>query len=416
MSRPQDLPTALKFPSRKPELHASPYKAYQKLRTHNPIFYRPEQEDWLLTRYDDVAEVLQDDVCYGHAYRSTTLEQQAAQNAIDRFLQLRQDSQFLIDQWVVLKNPPEHSRLRNLLRPCFTPKKVKELRAEVKNIIDDLINRVDHQGSMDIIGDLAYPLPVQVIRHIMGIPKEAEHPHLKRWSHDLGLMVDLDTTALACERSFLAMMGLAHYFRDLLAKWHTFTHTTDGLISKLLQAQAEENLSEAELVGNCIFLFVGGHLTTQNLIGNGILALLQHPPQLKLLQQQPDLAPKAVQEILRYDPPIQIISRTALSTTVLAGNTIKAGQIVHCVLGAANRDPDKFSTPDRFDFMRKSQSNLAFGYGTHYCLGSHLAQLEGEIAIQALISRFPDLKLATQTLEWENNLIVHGVISLHVEF
>ena len=412
MSKP-DIDPLLAFNPRNPELHANPYPIYDHLRTEYPIYFRPTQNDWLLTRYSDVVSVLQDEH-YGHIQWPDTVPQPEGNTPLAHFLRSRQESQYLIRQWVVMKNAPEHTRLRQLLQQCLTPQMVTRLKSRIQAIVDELLDRIHAQGYMDIIADLAYPLPIKVICEIMGIPPEAEHPHLKRWSHDLGLMVDLDATPIAHERSWLAMIGLSQYFRELFAKWDTFPHPSDNMISILLQAQSNGQLDEAELVANCIFLFVGGHLTTQNLIGNGVLALLHHPEQWHLLQEQPTLVPKAIQEILRYDPPIQIISRSALSDMNLSGVTIHSGQIVHCIIGAANRDRARFPEPNTFDITRSHLPTLAFGAGPHNCLGSHLAQLEGQIAISTLVNRYPKMSLDTEELQWEENLMVHGLTSLLV--
>jgi pimeloyl-[acyl-carrier protein] synthase len=414
MMSKSSLQQFLGFNPRHPELHANPYPIYDHMRTQHPICFRPKPGDWLLTRYADVVSVLQNDQ-YGHAQWRATVLQQQEDAQVTHFLRLRQDSQYLIKLWVVQRNPPEHTRLRQLLQQCLTPQMVMGLRSRIQAIVDELLDRVQAQGDMDIIADLAQPLPLQVICQIMGIPsEEAKHPLLKRWCHDLGLMVDLDALPIAYERSLLAMIGLSQYFRELLAKWHTLPHPSDNLISTLLQAQSNGQLNEAELVGNCIFLFVGGHLTTQNLIGNGVLALLRHPEQWHMLQEQPTLVPRAIHEILRYEPPIQIVSRTALSAMSLSGVTIHPGQIVHCILGAANRDPAQFSDPNSFDITRQQISSLAFGAGAHYCLGARLAQLEGQVAISTLVRRYPHMSLQTKKLQWEDSSVVHGLKSLPV--
>jgi pimeloyl-[acyl-carrier protein] synthase len=411
----QNATVPLPFNPRSPEFRANPYPTYRYLRTHHPIYYRPERNDWVLTRYADIVEVLQNP-SFGRSEEGQARLQTAKQELSNRFLYRRQESQKLMKLWLVLRNPPDHTRIRHLLHNTFTQPRIQALRSHLQANVDDLIERVKERGKIDIIHDLAYPLTLGSNCQILGIPKQEWHPRFKTWSEDLSLAMDLDVTPIANERGLLAIAGFAEYFRSLIAKWHTYSHPQDSLISTLIQAQAEGKLSEEELIANCILMFFAGHSTSKHLIGNGILALLRHPEQLHLLKAYPSLIEMTVSEVLRYDSPVHAMSRTALSDIQLSNQTIHRGQSVHCIIAAANRDPAQFTDSDKFDIKRKPNPYLSFGQGIHTCIGMHLAKLVAEIAVGTVVRRLPGLSLATESVEWEETFVVIGLKSLPVVF
>ena len=405
----------LPFNPRSPEFRANPYPTYRYLQTHQPIYYRQERKDWVLTRYADIVEVLKNP-SFGRSESGLAELMAANQEPINRFLSLRQESQRLMALWLVLRNPPDHTRIRQLLVATFSPAGIKTLRSRLQARVDDLIEGVKERGKMDIIGDLAYPLTLGANCEIMGIPEKEWHPRFKQWSEGLSAVGDLDASAIANERGLLAIAGLAEYFRSLIAKCYSHSQPQDNLISTLIQARAEGKLSEEELLATCILIFFAGDSTTKHLIGNSILTLLNNPEQLRLLQADPSLIETTISEVLRYEGPFQVVSRTALSDIKLSNTTIHRGEIVNCMLAAGNRDPAQFPDPDKFDIRRRPNPYLSFGRGIHICLGKHLGKLLAEIAVGTLVQKLPGLSLATKSLEWEETFLARGLKSLPVVF
>ena len=405
----------LLFNPRDPAFRLNPYPTYDYLRTHHPIYYQPEKKYWVLTRYADIAQVLKNP-SFGRAEQEPVKLMNAFQEPNNRIFYLRQESQYLMRLWLVLRNPPHHTRIRHLLRNAFTNARIQTLRSQILYRVNDIINCFQDRGKMDILNDLAYPLTLASNCEILGIPTQEWHPRFKQWSDNLSLMLDLDITPIAKERGLLAMAGFAEYFRSLIAKWNTYHAPQDALISTLIQAQAEGELSEEELIAHCILMFFAGHSTAKHLIGNGILALLRHPEQLHLLASDPSLIETTVGEIARYDSSLQATSRTAQSDVKLSEFTIHQGESIQCILAAGNRDPAQFTEPNKFDIRRKPNPYLSFGQGIHICLGIHFAKLVAEIAVGTLVRRLPELSLATQSLEWEETFLVRGLKSLPVVF
>ncbi|MDB9373322.1 cytochrome P450 [Nodularia sphaerocarpa] len=412
----ESIALPLPFNPRSPEFRANPYPTYDYLRTHHPIFYRPDRKDWLLTRYADISEVLKNSN-FGHGQKSIVSLETGTPGTINNFLRLRQESQRIMQLWLVLQNPPTHTRIRPLLRSAFTQSHIQALRSHIQTTVDDLIDQVKDLGKMDVVHDLAYPLTLGLNCKILGIPTEKWHPNFPKWSVSLSLVEDMDVTPIAFEQGLLAISGLAEYLRNLIAESRICSQSQDNLISTLIQAEAEGQLSEEELLANCILIFAVGHFSTGHLIGNSILTLLNHPEQLHLLQADPSLIETTIAEVLRYESSAQGISRTALCDIEISNQTIRQGDIVHCLIGAANRDPAYFPHPHQFDIRRKPNSYLSFGQGgIHTCIGMHLAKLATEIAVNTLLRRLPGLSLATESLEWEEAFLSRGVKSLPVVF
>ncbi|MBC6418412.1 MAG: cytochrome P450 [Prochloron sp. SP5CPC1] len=412
----------LPFNPRSPEFRANPYPTYDYLRSHHPIYYRPERKDWVLTRYADIVEVLKNP-SFGRSEGGLANLMTAKQEQIHKFLSLRQESQRLMKLWLVLLNPPNHTRIRHLLRTPFTQSRIQALRCQghasrphIQAKVDDLIERFKDRGKMNIIHDLAYPLTLGVNCEILGIPEAEWHPRFRQWSENLSVVADLDVTPIDNERGLLAIAGLAEYFRSWIAKCRSGSEAQDNLINALIKAADEGKLSEEELLGNCIMMFAVGHSSTGNLIGSSILTLLNHPDQLQLLQADPSKIEMTISEVLRYESPVQGISRTAMSDIELSNQTIHRGEVVNCIIAAANRDPAQFPDPDKFDIRRQPNPYLSFGRGIHNCIGKHLAKLVAEIAVGTLVRRLPGLSLATASLEWEDSFLGRGLKSLPVAF
>jgi len=405
--------SAARFDPRSPEFRADPYPVYRYLRTHQPIYYRAEHKDWILTRYADVAEVLKSPAFGRSESRQAPTVTDTENRPINRLLAIRHESSNLMGLWLMLTNPPAHTRIRRLLQKAFTQSRINALQASIQAQVDSAVDRAAERGALDVIGDLAYPLMLGLnCRDILGIPQRDWHRNFKQWTENMSLVADLDITPLTYERGMLAIAGLAEFFRNRIAECRAGSEPGDNLIGMLIEEEGQ--LSEEELLANCIMMFTVGHSSTVNLIGISVLTLLRHPAQLELLAADPALIETAISEVLRYDSPVQGVSRTALRDVELANTKIHRGERVVCVIGAANRDPARFPAPDTFDIRRRPNPHLSFGYGIHTCIGRHLSQLVAKIVVGTLVRRLPGLSLATDSLEWEDSFLGHGLKALPV--
>ncbi len=310
---------------------------------------------------------------------------------------------------MLVVDPPDHTRLRTLVQKAFTPRVVERLRPRIEALVKEALDEAEARGSMDLVADLAYPLPVTVIAELLGVPVE-DRSAFRRWSD--ALVGALDPVALTDRRSaVLAARDALHaYLERVVAERRAAPR--DDLISRLVEAEEQgDRLSGPELLAMGVLLLVAGHETTVNLIGNGINALLAHPDQLARLRDEPELIEPAVEELLRYDSPVQLTGRVALEELELGGRRVEPGQMLMLLLGAANRDPRVFAEPERLDLGRDPNPHLAFGRGIHFCLGAPLARLEGQIAIRELVRRFPTLRLAG-TPERRPTVTLRGFASL----
>nr|VFK79042.1 MAG: hypothetical protein BECKSD772D_GA0070982_103324 [Candidatus Kentron sp. SD] len=406
----------LPFEPRSAAFRANPYPTYHHLRTHHPVWYRPEHEDWVLTRYADISHVLTNRAFGRSEEESMETKTTTTNQPMDRLLSFRRESQRLVRLWLLLRNPPGHVRIRRLFQKFLTPSRIRSLREDIQARVDTLVDRVEAQGKADIIGDFAHPLTFGInCEKLLGIPESAWHPRFDQWSESVALMADFDVTPTTNERGLLAIAGSAEYFRDRIAEFRAAPNQ-DSLIGTFIEAESAGQLTEEELVANCIMMFTIGHTSTSSLIGIAIRTLLDHPAQLRLLRDNPALMDGAISEILRYDSPAQGVARTALSDVRLSNRIIRRGEVVNCLIGAANRDPDRFPEPDEFRIGRHPNPHLSFSLGMHICTGRHLAKSVAEIAVGTLIHRLPRLSLATDDLEWEESFLIHGLKSLPVVF
>lgn len=399
---------ALKFNPYDPKFQANPYPFYHNLRSVEPI-YQSFTGMWVLTRYADAKAVLRDPrFCVNKMQRNVKHKSHSLEQR--DFNTLAQ----AIDKWLLYLDPPEHTRLRGLISKAFSSTSVKFLRPQIQKITDELISKVRHKGFMDVISDFACPLPCNVIAAILGIPVE-DWFKLYHWSDKLSSILDPLSSLEDYEQMNRVALEFTDYFKSLIAQRQKGPQ--QDLLSALITVKEQDNkLSEDEIISVCMLLFLTGEETTVNLIGNGMLALLSHPQQMQQIKTQPMLIQSAVEEILRYDSPIQITTRVATEDVVLDGVTVRCGEKVLVVLGAANRDPAQFPDPDRFDITRVNNSHLAFADGIHYCLGAALTRIEGEIAINTLVQQLPDLKLSQDKIEWRNKVAFRSLKALPVTF
>jgi len=393
--------TRVEFNPFLPEFIENPFPVYHRLRSEDPVHESP-MGFWVLTRYDDVAGMLRD-ARFGRKGFDTLLQARFGEAGFDLSM--------------LFRDPPDHTRLRALVSKAFTPRVVEEMRGRIQEIVDALLDRAQDVGRMDVIADLAYPLPVIVICEMLGVPAE-NRDLFRRWSVDIARSLDaiaLPTEPEVIERGTAARHALADYFRGLIAERRR--RPKADLLSDLIAAEEQgDKLTEGELMATVLLLFVAGHETTVNLIGNGTLALLRHPVELRALRADPGLIGSAVEELLRYDGPVQRTGRMPNTDVALGGRTIPKGALVLGLIGAANRDPAHFPDPDRLDITRGDNRHLAFGWGIHFCLGAPLARLEAQIAILALVRRLPRLALATARLEWRRASTLRGLTALPVTF
>lgn len=389
-----------------PEVFADPYPMYHRLLSEAPVHWDPFLHTWVVTRYADVVRVLQ----HFSANRTPTPEQLIAMGLST----LAPIAEVLVRQMLFMDGLA-HSRIRGLVSSAFTPHRVELLRSRIQQITDNLLDAVQDKGHMNVIGDLADPLPAIVTAEMLGLPT-SEWQQLTQWSTDFAeALGNFQHNPDHAPRVLRCLEEMCAYFRHAVQEHRQ--HPRDDLISALLRAEHEGDcLTEEEVVANSIMLMTGGQETTTNLIGNGILTLLRHPDQLEKLRIYQPLIPSAIEELLRYESPIQYTSRLAFDDVQMGGKTIQKGQAVIVVMGAANRDPERFADPDRVDICRQDNRHLAFSWGAHFCFGAPLARLEGQIAFETLLRRMPNLSLVPGPVNWRENLAFRGLTTLQVTF
>lgn len=370
-----------------PAFRADPHPFLARLRDTDPVNRTP-LGIWRLTRHADVERLLRDVPTGVRMSDGGTLRPSPVTGG---------PSEFMLSQ-----DPPNHTRLRRLVSSAFTPNAVARMREHVQEIVDRQLARVLPTGRMDVIADLALPVPSTVICEMMNVPL-ADRDRFTDWTADATHLLAVFSPPDVIERGVAAVNGLREYFEALIAERRK--QLGDDLLSELIRAEeAGDRLSTSELVAQSIGLLIAGFETTIGLIGNGVLALLRHPDQLALLRARPELIASAVEECLRFDGPILLTARYLREDTEFGGTTIPRDAMVWGMLAAAHRDPSVFPDPDRFDIARSGTPNLAFGGGIHYCLGAHLARMEAQAAIGSLVARGDDLALERDELEWGRSL------------
>lgn len=380
-----------------PEIIADPYPVYRELRDHAPVYWSAQANTWVLSRYDDVSAALVDPATYssGSGIFPTPPEVDMTQ---------------LFLPMLIMTDPPRHTALRKIVSKVFTPRRIGELEPHIHAIVDDLISHSPDSGAWDFVSGFSGPLPAIVIADMLGVPR-ADRDRFRAWSTTL---IQSNPTRGEFGSGLEAAASLYEYFSAFLADRRA--HPQDDLMSALVQAEADgERLSEEELLGFCLLLLVAGHETTTNLLSNSAVVLSQHPESRQQLADRPELVPAAVEELLRYDSPVQGLSRTLTRPVDLHGQRMMAGDTVLLLFGSANRDDHAFPGADRFDIHRAPERQVAFGRGIHFCLGASLARLEARIALQTLLVRQPDWEADLDSAVRLRSGPIRGYISLPME-
>jgi hypothetical protein len=384
-----------------PGFAANPYPVFHRLRANAPV-YRAPNGVWYLTRYEDAAFLLKDGRFSRMSPGASPLS--AAQRdpgALEK----------LVSKWLIFRDGLDHARMRRSLGSAFTPRAIGGMRTRVQGIIDVLLDRVGHRGAMDVVLDLAYPLPVMVISDLLGVPS-GDRDLLREWSNQLTRALDRGDPE-DMERAAPAVAEMREYFGKLIGALRR--DPPAGLAGALL-ADGKSALPEEDWLATWIFLMWAGHETTKNLIASGLLTLLRNPAQLDLLRRRPDLIAPAIEECLRYESPVQKIGRWTTAEVRVGESVVPKDQFVVALLGAANRDPARFAEPDLFDIERPERGHIGFGGGAHHCLGAGLARLEAQLAIDAVIRRMPCLARVPGPVAWRPYAAFRSLETLPVTF
>ena len=404
----EKLETGIVFNPIDPAYRSDPYPLYAKLRNTDPFHRCRNADGWVLSRYDDVLAVLRDP-----SYSSDERNHRRYQSFVARFERAGLREPYADDRGSMLRlDPPDHTRLRGLVAKAFTPRAVERMRPRVEAILKELLETRPARGPMELVAELGAPLPVRVIAEMLGIPPE-DHERFRAWSNDVVRGLG-DGTLEDRQASERASDELQEYFEAIIAARRKVPK--DDLITALAAAEeAGDRLKRNELFSTLVLLLVAGNETTTNLISNATLALLRNPDQLELLRRAPEKVTGAIEELLRYDSPVQMTSRIVTEDHELRGHRVRRGQQLILLLGAVNRDPDAFADPDRLDVTRTDVRHLSFSHGIHFCLGAQLARLEASLALEALITRFPRFELLPQEVRWGTNTILRGPKALWLE-
>jgi cytochrome P450 len=385
-----------------------PYPLFHRLRREDPVHWCAPLEGWILTRYDDVQAGLRDPRL---ASDRISLNMGGMPDALREEMH---DLGVHVSNWLGFTDPPKHTRMRKLVMRVFTPRLAEEMRPRIQQVVDELIASVEGRGQFDLIVDVAFPLPARVICEILGIPLDYQD-RFRRWAEDMLLFAGAIGPAIAkvARPARQSYLELTAYFRELTRERRREPRA--DLLSALAAVEDEAGgLTETELMGLCVFLFIAGHETTVSLLGNGMFALLENPDQYDRLRAQPALIESAVEEFLRFESPIQLATRLPVENVSLRGREIKKGETVILMLSAANRDPERFVEPDRLDLGRLDNKHLAFGWGIHFCLGAPLARVETAVAVRTLFERLPNLRLTEEAPRWREDINLRCLRSLPV--
>ncbi len=386
-----------------------PYAFFGHLREHDPVHWNAAHKSWVITRYDDVAAGFLDRRLSSDRVEAIYSTKLSAEEQVRRA-----PTYEVLSDWMVFKDPPAHTRLRNLVKTAFTPRAVQALAPRITEIIDHVLD-LPPSGTVDVVGDIAYPIPAMVIAEMLGVPAE-DRELFRAWSNDITMLIfegarDEEDRRIAQD----GLTALADYLRGLVDD-HRRSPREDLMSALLSSAVDDESLTEDEIVHTCVLLLFGGHETTTNLLANGYLALLRRPDQARLLLDEPDLAESAVEELNRFDGPAKLVVRRAAEDLEIRGQHIAAGQRVLLVQASANRDARRFADPDAVDLRRGDNRNVAFGFGIHYCLGAPLARLEAQIALPRMLRRLTDAEIAGDELVYQPLLLTRGLTRLPIRY
>jgi pimeloyl-[acyl-carrier protein] synthase len=390
-----------------PAVLADPYPLYGLLRSEDPVHWDPFLHAWVVTRYADVVTALQ-----SYSAKCAPAPQRMESmglSSLDRIGQIMVLQHLFMD-------PPDHTRLRAICSQAFTPHRVERLRGRIQEVVNSLLEPHLSLGRIELMEDLANPLPAIVSAGILGLPA-SDHKQLKAWSADFAeVLGNFQHNPDHSPRMSRSLDETTAYFREAIHRERD-RPANDSMISVMVHAEMDgHHLTDEVIIANCILLMVGAQETTPNLIGNGMLSLLRNPGELKKLQSDLSLLPSAIEEMLRYEAPSQHTTRIPQQDVRLGDKDIPSGQSVIAVIGAANRDPERFPDPDRFDIARKDNKHLAFGAGPHFCFGAPLGRMEANIAFSTLLERISEFSLASDRFTWRDNLGLRGLNNLPILF
>ena len=395
------------FNPRDPAFIANPYPAFRKLRETTPVWRSPFGRTFL-TRYEDASLLMRD--------RRLGKDYTEPEALIRRFgpTAMQEPAVVELSNMMLMRDPPDHTRLRGLVTKVFTARKMEAMRPGIQAITDGLLDKVASGGEMDAIRDLAFPLPVLVICELLGIPEADRARFVTATASGAALLNPVPPTREELDRANEGTVATGAYFEGLFEQRRK--EPRDDLLSLLVQAEeAGDRLTTEELRANTTLLFAAGHETTVNLIGNGIWSLLGDPSQWEAIRDNPALIPNAIEEILRYECPVQAVARTVAEPIVFGDEEFKKGELIVALIGAANRDPEVFPDPDRLDVTRERLKPLSFGGGIHFCIGAQLARIEAEVVFSTLLRRMPDMALAGQDApKWRESFTLRGLTTLPV--
>src|SRR5450830_1348277 len=393
---------------------SDPYPAYHALRAQGALHWSPEfcGGAWLLTDYADVASALRDP-----RFSVRRAGGWANSSGPEAMTELREFKR-IFSRSLLFVDPPQHTRLRQVMNAGFKPATLQTLAPKIQILVDDLLDKitaVDATSSFDFMRDFARPLPALVIAAMLGIA-QADRTEFVAWSDDIADFIGSPTPTIEiARRAQTSLVAMNDYFKELLPQRRL--HPGDDLVSLLIAAEAQGGIiTTKELLAQCCTLLFAGHETTRNLLGNGMLALLQHPQQWQALQQDPALLPSALKELLRFDSPVQYTGRRLKVDVEMHGQVMKKGDLVIPLIGAANRDPAKFTAPDTLDITRNQGAHLSFGFGPHVCIGATLTYMEAEIALRSVMQRLPQLGLVGNTQSWGENAVYRSLNRLPLQF
>jgi cytochrome P450 len=392
-----------------PVWRADPYPLYRRLRTEVPVGQVPGVGVWYVARYADCQAVMRDPRAGNDTRKSDVIKKMKSSGALRLPDDIREDRSF------AFQDPPDHPRLRGLVASAFTPRVVEGMKPRILQLVEEAVDGALGRGRLDIVSDIAYPLSLTVICELLGVPT-GDRFRFRQWSEEMVATMDplLNGRPEDLERQAIAVRESTAYLVELIGERRR--NPANNLLTALIGAEENgDRLTEQELLATAILLFGAGHETAVSLISNGMLALLRHPEQLARLRAEPALARAAVEEVLRWDPAIQMTQRVALDNLEVGGVTIPKGSLIILIIAAANRDEAHLSDGESFDIGRTPSSNLAFGSGAHFCLGAPLARAEGEIAFSTLIRRLPGLRLADSGVRRRDTLVFRGLAALPVE-
>jgi pimeloyl-[acyl-carrier protein] synthase len=389
-----------------PDVLTDPYPLYHAMRALDPVYWDPYMHAWVVTSYPEVSTVL----------TNYSADRAPAADYLDQLgLSFIKPFAEMMRQQMLFRDGPMHTRLRNICSAAFTPRRVEALRSVIESIANQLLNKVISSGHMDMVADFAGPLPAIVTAKMLGVPVE-DHRQLGAWVVDLAEV--LGNFQHHPDRVREIVRSLEDFKRYIAARMEEERESpSNGLIGALMTSEVEgHRLSDDEVIANTIITLIGGHETTTNLIATGFLTLLRDPASFEQLRNHPEIAGSAVEELLRFESPVQHTARIAPADMQLGAKTILKGSRVVAALAAANRDPNRFSDPDRLDLLRPDNRHLAFGWAAHFCFGAPLARMEGQIAFNTLLRRLSSPALIDETLRWRSNAGLRGLIALNIRF